>query len=240
MPREALNVMYLGMNNTIKPFDNEKVRQAIAMGIDRKRIVDNFYPPGSTVADYFTPCSIPFTCGGTAYPAFDAAAAKKLLSDAGFPDGFSTKISFRDVVRSYISNVTGVAQDIQAQLKTNLNIDAAIDVQESGTFIDNSNAGKLPGLFILGWGADFPDQTNFMDYHFGLGHRQEVRHAVPGPRRRHHEGRPDGRRRRPAGRVRPGQHPACPAHSGRGDCPRRFRRGVQGRCRGRAGLPARG
>ncbi len=43
-PREGLNTMYIGMNNTYKPFDNEKVRQAIAQGIDRQRIVDNFYP----------------------------------------------------------------------------------------------------------------------------------------------------------------------------------------------------
>ena len=42
--------MYLGLNNTYAPFDDEKVRQAIAMGIDRQRIVDNFYPPGSEVA----------------------------------------------------------------------------------------------------------------------------------------------------------------------------------------------
>ena len=38
--------MYFGFNNTYAPFDNEKVRQAIALGIDRQRIVDNFYPPG--------------------------------------------------------------------------------------------------------------------------------------------------------------------------------------------------
>ena len=45
-----MNIFYLGMNNTVTPFDNEKVRQAIAMGIDRQRIVDNFYPKGSAVA----------------------------------------------------------------------------------------------------------------------------------------------------------------------------------------------
>ena len=42
--REALNVFYVGMTNTYPPFDNQKVRQAIAMGIDRQRIVDNFLP----------------------------------------------------------------------------------------------------------------------------------------------------------------------------------------------------
>ena len=42
-------------------------------------------------------------------------------------------------------------------------------MQESTTFIDNADAGLLPGIHILGWGADYPDVTNFLDYHFGAG-----------------------------------------------------------------------
>ena len=64
IPREGLNVFYVGMNNTYEPFTNEKVRQAIAMGIDKQRIVDSFYSPGSTVADYFTPCVDPLRLRG--------------------------------------------------------------------------------------------------------------------------------------------------------------------------------
>jgi len=60
-------------------------------------------------------------------------------------------------------------QDIQAQLKANLNIDAEIVVMESGAFIDAAQAGQLEGFHLLGWGADYPDQTNFLDYHFGQG-----------------------------------------------------------------------
>jgi ABC-type transport system substrate-binding protein len=100
---------------------------------------------------------------------FDAAAAKALLADAGFPNGFKTKLFYRDVVRGYLPQVSNVAQDIQAQLKANLNIDAEIEVQESGTFLDNADSGNLNGLHLLGWGADYPDQTNFLDYHFGSG-----------------------------------------------------------------------
>ena len=37
------------------PFTDEKVRQAMALALDRQRIVDNFYPPGSVVADQFLP-----------------------------------------------------------------------------------------------------------------------------------------------------------------------------------------
>ena len=97
-----MNTFYLGMNNTYKPWDNEKVRQAIAMGIDRQRIVDNFYPPGSVVAKYFTPCPplVPFACEGDDGTTFDPTAAKALLAEGLTEEGidpatFSTKLQFR-------------------------------------------------------------------------------------------------------------------------------------------------
>ena len=62
LPVANPNILYLAMTNTFEPFDNVKVRQAIAMGIDRQRIVDNFYAAGSEVASHFTPCSIPNGC----------------------------------------------------------------------------------------------------------------------------------------------------------------------------------
>lgn len=168
-PREGLNVFYLGMNVLDKPWDNEKVRQAIAIGIDRQRLVDNFYPPGSTVATHFVPCAIPGGCEGPEWPAYDPVKAKQLLADAGYPNGFTTKIQMRDVVRPYLPNPKEVATDIQAQLKKNLNITATIDIQESATYIDNNSAGKLDGLFMLGWSVDYPDVTDFLDFHFGSG-----------------------------------------------------------------------
>jgi peptide/nickel transport system substrate-binding protein len=178
-PREGLNVFYVGMNNTYPPFDKLEVRKAIAMAIDRQRIVDNFMPPGSVVATHFTPCSIPNGCTGEEWYPFDVAAAKQLLADAGLADGFKTTIHLRDVVRGYLAQPVIVAQDIQAQLKANLNIDATIDVQESGTYIDNADAGKLDGIHLLGWGADYPDITNFLDYHFGAGASKQFGEKYP-------------------------------------------------------------
>ena len=164
-----MNVFYVGMTNTHPPFDNELVRQAVAMGIDRQRIVDTFYPPGSTVASHFTPCAIPGGCEGDDWYEFDAEAARALLAEAGFPDGFETTIYYRDVVRGYLPDPNIVAQDLQAQLAENLGITAEIVVMESGAFIEASNAGDLAGFHLLGWGADYPDATNFLDQHFGAG-----------------------------------------------------------------------
>jgi ABC-type transport system substrate-binding protein len=176
--RPALNVMYIGFNNnpqvegfdnTKNPLANEKVRQAIAQGLDRQRIVDNFYPAGSEVASHFAPCAISNGCVGDEWYKFDATAAKALLAEAGYPDGFETVLNYRDVVRGYLPDPNVVAQDLQAQLKANLNITLKIEVMESGAYLAAADAGQLQGLYMLGWGADYPDQTNFLGYHFGTG-----------------------------------------------------------------------
>lgn len=166
-PRVALNVFYVGMNNTKPPLDNEKVRQAVAMGLNRQAIVDKFYPPGSAVAQYFTPCAIPGGCEGEPWYETNIDQAKALLAEAGFPNGFDVRLAYRNVVRGYLPAPDKVAEELQAQLKL-LGINATIDQQESATFLDNASAGNLE-MFLLGWGADYPDATNFLDSHFGTG-----------------------------------------------------------------------
>jgi ABC-type transport system substrate-binding protein len=166
-PREALNVFYIGLNNTKPPLDNEKVRQAIAMGINRQAIVDRFYPGGSQVASHFTPCAIPGGCEGEAWYDFNLEAAKALLAESGVATPIKMRVSYRDVVRGYLPTPGNVAVEIQAQMKA-LGIDLTIDPQESGTFLDNASRGNEE-MFLLGWGADYPDATNFLDSHFGTG-----------------------------------------------------------------------
>ncbi len=160
------NVFYMGFTNTFAPFDDVNVRKAIALGIDRQRIVDTFYPDGSETASHFTPCSVENGCEGDSWYDFDVDAAKQLLADAGLADGFSTSIFYRDVTRGYLPTPGDVAADIQAQLKANLNIDAEVVVMESGEFIQASSAGELDGIHLLGWTGDYPHVTNFLDFHF--------------------------------------------------------------------------
>jgi ABC-type transport system substrate-binding protein len=169
VPRDPFNIFYVGFNNTYPPFDNEQVRQAIAMAIDRQRIVDTFYPVGSSVADQFLPEGLLARPEGSTWYEFDPAAAQEMLAAAGFPDGFDTTLTYRNVFRGYLPEPPVVAQDIAAQLQENLNINVELVEMESGAFIDASDAGQLEGLHLLGWTGDYPDPTNFYDYHFGAG-----------------------------------------------------------------------
>ncbi len=181
LPRAGTNIFYVGMNNVFPPFDNEKVRQALAMAIDRQRIVDNFYPVGSIVATQFMPPSIFGYSEGLDWYAYDPDMAKQILTEEGVYDAsgtFKTKIFYRDVVRGYLPEPGVVAQDIQAQL-AEIGVEAEIQVMESGAFLDAADAGQLDGLHLLGWGADYPDATNFLDYHFGAGSSKQFGEKFP-------------------------------------------------------------
>jgi len=164
-PRAALNIFYIGFNNTIPPFDNPDVRKGIALAIDRQRIVDEFYPKGSSVAQNFVP--EPFSPGfskGIAWYDRNLDEARALLAGAGLGEGSEITLSYRNVVRGYLPTPDKVAVEIQAQL-AEVGLKVNIEQMESAAFIDATSAGQK-GFYMLGWGADYPDATNFYDYHF--------------------------------------------------------------------------
>ncbi|MDH3249266.1 MAG: ABC transporter substrate-binding protein [Acidimicrobiia bacterium] len=167
------NIFYIGFTNTSEPWNDVNVRKAVALGIDRQRIVDTFYPAGSETASHFTPCSIENGCQGESWWDFDPEAARELLAEAGYPDGFEMSIYYRDVTRGYLPTPGDVAADIQAQLADNLGITAEVIVVESGEFIQTSSAGGYEdGVHLLGWTGDYPHVTNFLDFHFAESNAQ--------------------------------------------------------------------
>lgn len=176
--RNGTNVFYIGMNDKFAPFDNVRVRQAFAQAIDRQRIIDNFYPPASSVATQFMPPGIFGFTEGLDWYEYNPEAAKAILEEEGLLPGFKTTITYRDVVRAYLPNPGVVAQDIQAQL-ADIGVEAEIVVMESGAFLDASDRGEIDGFHLLGWGADYPDATNFLDYHFGEGAAKQFGNGHP-------------------------------------------------------------
>ncbi len=176
--RPPLNIAYLGLNNTKPPLDNEKVRQAIAMAIDRERLVKNFYPAGSMVAEQFVPPALkPGYTEGLKWYEYNPQEAKRLLAEAGYPNGFEITLSYRDVVRGYLPEPGKVAQDIQAQL-AEVGIRVQIKVMESGAFLDSVEKGNEP-MYLLGWLADYPDATNFYDFHFATEANKQFGNLFP-------------------------------------------------------------
>ena len=84
-PRNGFNIFYIGFNHDIAPFDNLLVRQAVTFAIDRARIVDQYYPVGSSVSDSFVPAFVyPGASPNVPWWPYDPEKAKELLVEAGY------------------------------------------------------------------------------------------------------------------------------------------------------------
>ena len=165
--RPSMNVFYIGINNEIPPYNSELVRQALALALNRQKIVEVAFPDGYEVATHFTPCAVPFACEGDDWYPYDPELAKDLLSEAGYPNGFQTELFYRDVLRGYLPLPDQVAEEIRTQLWENLRVNVKVRKVDQNKFIDAVDTGAIEGLYLLGWGADFPDVSNFLDNHFG-------------------------------------------------------------------------
>lgn len=165
--RPPFNVGYLGINRAHEPFDDLRVRQAIAMAIDKAELVQALYPPTAEVATQFSP---PGVFGHTDeledWP-YDPIRAKDLLAQAGYPDGFETTLWVMSISRPYFPNPEQVGEVIQADLAA-VGIRAEIVTYDWGTYLEKVFAGEAD-LFLNGWMADYPDAENFLNSFFGAG-----------------------------------------------------------------------
>ncbi len=114
--RPSMNVGYLGLTSTRKPFDNPKVRQAINYAINKQAIVDAFFEGKAEVAKNPMPSVISGYNDDIEPYEYDLEKAKELLAEAGLPDGFEMELWAMPVPRPYMPDGQKVAEAIQANL----------------------------------------------------------------------------------------------------------------------------
>lgn len=120
------------MNMTKKPFDDLKVRKAISLAIDRQNAVDQIFG-GGEISGPVNP-----SLGNWALSKeereklqpYDVEQAKKLLAEAGYPDGFDTKVMVTD---GYGEATVRLAQWIVEDLRK-IGINAELEVVEYATY----------------------------------------------------------------------------------------------------------
>jgi peptide/nickel transport system substrate-binding protein len=145
----------LGCNIRVKPFDDIRVRQAMWYAIDQQKIIDiSFQGHGKkqrAVPPAYAGWAVPFE----QLPLSDAPnleKAKRLLADAGYPNGFSAKC--KSVYR-YTQKEATIAAEMLKAIGVNLEI---IDV-EYGAYLKARNAGEFEVIaFSL---APFGDVEDF-------------------------------------------------------------------------------
>jgi peptide/nickel transport system substrate-binding protein len=163
---ESMRIGYLSMDAAGRtgagnPLTKQKVRQAIAHAIDRQTISRQLLQGGSRVLD--SACyPTQFGCeqaGMTKYD-YDPAAARKLLADAGYPDGFDTELV------SYVLPQYG--QAIQTYLKA-VGINARLSQLSTSEAVARSIAGQNP-LYAGSWGSySVNDVSAILPFFFGGG-----------------------------------------------------------------------
>lgn len=111
----------LAMNNRQPPFDNHKVRVAISHGIDRKSLIDGaMFGFGEPIGSHYTRQSPAYVDLSERYP-YDVELAKKLLAEAGYPDGFTA--SLRLPPRPYARRTGEVIAAQLAEIGVNIEIE---------------------------------------------------------------------------------------------------------------------
>lgn len=156
----SFNVAYLGFNTKKAPFDNIKVRQAIALAVNKKAIIDTVYRGEADIAHSLLPTTSWAYDKNILPQPFDIKRAKKLLADAGFPQGFTMNLWALPVQRAYNPDAVTMAKLIQANLKR-IGVEVVIESSlDMGTFLDLLSRGEHQSV-LLGWSADHPDPDNF-------------------------------------------------------------------------------
>ena len=150
-------INYIGFNTKKPPFDNVKVRQAFAMSIDRSYYPQLMQSGQEPITGWITPGLVGYN--PEAGLSFQPEKAKKLLAEAGYPDGKG----FPTVTLAYPTKYdTQKEMEIAQYLwKTYLNVPVRLENMEWKVYLSTLKQ-DAPQLFRLGWFVDYPDADSFM------------------------------------------------------------------------------
>ncbi|BAS26906.1 ABC transporter substrate-binding protein [Limnochorda pilosa] len=163
--QKGLNIGYVAFHQAHEPLDDLRVRQAIAMAIDKQAIVDAFYAGLGSAADQFVPPAMWGRSEGVTDPSYDPAQARRLLAEAGYPNGFETEFWYMPVSRPYFPAPQPIAEAIASYL-ADVGIRVRLQTEDWGTYLSDYLRGKFP-MYMLGWSPDYPDPDNYLFTFFG-------------------------------------------------------------------------
>ena len=154
-----LGTYFYKINVTRPPLNDKRVREALAMAIDRHAIAETITRAGEEPAYCLTPPNTAgYTCRGKITE--DVAAARRLLTEAGYPDGknFPTV----EVLFNTLQSHKAIAEAFQAMWKKNLNINIVLHNEEWKVYLDSMRRTNYD-IGRFGWNGDYVDPSTFLD-----------------------------------------------------------------------------
>ncbi|MFZ5633886.1 MAG: peptide ABC transporter substrate-binding protein [Bacillota bacterium] len=161
------SVYFYRFNVTKKPFNDPRVRRALAMAVNRQELVDKVTQAGQLPAFAFVPFG--FTDadgkdfrqnGGNQFFKEDVAEARRLLAEAGYPDGKG--FPRVNILTNTHAGHQKLAQAIQQMWKQNLGVEVGVLNQEWKVYLDAQDTMNYD-ILRSGWSPDYLDPMSFID-----------------------------------------------------------------------------
>ena len=164
--RPAFNTGWLRFNMNNDLFKDKRIRQAVALAINKKPIVDGLYGGYGEVASQLMP---PVMWGRSTMikaTAYDPDTSKKLLAEAGQPNGFSLDFWYIPVSRPYFPAGKEIGTAVCNDL-AKVNIKCNLMTEDWATYLkDRLQTNKFP-IFMIGWIGDNGDPDDWLGFFFG-------------------------------------------------------------------------
>ena len=167
LERPAFNVAYVTINQKQKPMDKLEVRQAVAYGLDREAVVNNFYGGRGVVAKEMMPPEVMGYADDVTEYKYDPEKAKSLLQKAGLT--LPVPIDFwypTDVSRPYMPDPKRNFEAFAASLNKSGFKVTPHSAPWSPDYLGRVDEGTAGHLNLIGWTGDFADPDNFVGVFF--------------------------------------------------------------------------
>jgi ABC-type transport system substrate-binding protein len=158
----SMSTDYYGFDTTRPPFDDVRVRQAVATAVDWRRIARLALSDPSGVATSMVPPGIPGRSDRDVVPRHDPALARELLADAGYPGG----AGFPDV--TLVTGGSPYDEAVLTELERELDIVVDVETMDFDTYFDRLDS-EPPQMWFLSWVADYPGRNDFLGVLLGTG-----------------------------------------------------------------------
>ena len=165
----SLSIYFYRLNVTRKPFDNPLVRMALSRAIDRERICNSILRAGQQPAYSLVPPVLPNYAAARA-PEYNLEAARRLLAEAGYPDGRGLRSI--EILFNTSDGHRKIAEAIQQDWQR-LGVDVRLRNLEWQTYLSTTRKMEYD-VARAGWIGDYPDPNTFLDLFLTDGVQNET------------------------------------------------------------------
>lgn len=157
-----IGITYIALNESMAPLDDVRVRKALQLSLNRFMLLTAVYGGRGSVENGIYPHGLYGFNPALPELPYDLDEARRLLDEAGYPDGLDLTISVNSASTRWELSVLRLA----ASMWSDIGVRAAIDVLDESEFMRLRKSGQLACYTAL-WTADFNDPDNFIYTFFG-------------------------------------------------------------------------